>query len=69
MKYKTLDELAMLDPADLAKECNKASLFLLELRMKKAGNELKQTHSIRECRRYIAQIRTIESSRVTPELA
>jgi ribosomal protein L29 len=69
MKYKTLAELYELDAADLLKESRKASLHLLELRMKKSANELKQTHEIRECRRYIARIRTVESSRVVPELA
>lgn len=69
MKYKTLAELHELDAADLSKEAQKAAIHLLSLRMKKSANELKQTHEIRECRRYVAQIRTVESSRVSPEFA
>ncbi|EKD29538.1 MAG: hypothetical protein ACD_78C00366G0005 [uncultured bacterium (gcode 4)] len=57
--FKTPVELSALDAEGLAKELNKSERELFLLTMKHRANELKQTHTIRLYRKYIAGLHMI----------
>lgn len=57
--FKTPVELSALDAEGLAKELSKSERELFLLNMKHRANELKQTHTIRLYRKYIAGLHMI----------
>lgn len=59
---KALADLKKLDRSDLQAELLSAKKELFVLTMKKDLGELKQTHMIRQARKYIARISTFLSS-------
>ncbi len=63
LKLQEIKKLRELNEKDLKAELVKSSKGLFALRMKKELGELKQTHLIKALRRYIAQIKTIASSK------
>jgi ribosomal protein L29 len=58
-EMKDIASLAALDRADLVAELTLARKQLYLLKMKKAANELKQSHQITLYRTYVAQIQTM----------
>jgi|GEM_PF-4176150 len=58
--FKTPVELSTLDAEGLAKELAKSERELFLLNMKHRANELKQTHTIRLYRKYIALLQMTE---------
>ncbi len=63
LKLQELWKLIELNEKDLKAELIKSSKDLFVLRMKKELGELKQTHLIKILRRYIAQIKTVATSK------
>ena len=67
--FKTNDALARLDRAELREELKKVQAELYLLARKHADNELKQPHLLRECRRYVARVKTHDRALELSELA
>jgi len=63
LKLQDLKKLSSLNEKDLKAELVSSSKNLFTLRMKKQLGELKQTHLIKTLRRYIAQIKTVATSK------
>ncbi len=63
LKLQTLEKLNWLNEKDLRNELSRTSKELFTLKMKKELGELKQTHLIKAVRRYIAQVKTVASSK------
>lgn len=61
LKLKSREDLEKMKETELKKEFVSAEKRLYEMKMKKALNELKQTHLIKPLRRYIASIKTLSS--------
>jgi ribosomal protein L29 len=62
LKLKDSKELAKLDSGKLQEEIKSASKRMFELQAKLTINELKQTHLVKFLRKYIAQLKTLESA-------
>jgi large subunit ribosomal protein L29 len=63
LKMLDMDKLNELSEKDLKAALVKTSKDLFVLRMKKQLGELKQTHLIKALRRYIAQLKTVATSK------
>jgi large subunit ribosomal protein L29 len=63
LKLKEIEKLKELNEKDLKTELSKSSKDLFALKMKKELGELKQTHLIKAVRRYVAQVKTVASSK------
>lgn len=63
LKLQEITKLKDLNEKDLKAELVKTSKELYLLKMKKELGELKQTHLIKVLRRYVAQIKTVASSK------
>lgn len=63
LKIKKLENLREMEEKALKKEYKNSSEDLYVLKMKKELWEQKQTHLIKILRRYIAQIKTVASSK------
>lgn len=62
LKLKDSKKLKELDSKKLQEEIKNASKTMFELQAKLSVNELKQTHLVKFLRKYIAQLRTVESA-------
>ena len=65
-KESLLDRLRN-KPSDVLDEEGKLRKELLELRIKLASGQLKETHKIKEIRRSIAQLKTLNKEQETQE--
>lgn len=63
LKLQELGKLNDLDEKALRAELTRTSKDLFTLKMKKELGELKQTHLIKVLRRYIAQVKTVATSK------
>jgi large subunit ribosomal protein L29 len=63
LKLKELGKLIELNDKELRAELTRSSKELFSLRMKKEVGELKQTHLIKTLRRYVAQIKTVATTK------
>lgn len=63
LKLLDLEKLNLLSDADLKKELHISEKKYFTIRMKKQLGEVKQTHTIKFLRRYIAKIKTIASAK------
>jgi ribosomal protein L29 len=61
-KESLLDRLRS-KPADSVDEEGKLRKELLELRIQHSSGQLKETHKIREIRKYIAQLKTLNKEK------
>jgi large subunit ribosomal protein L29 len=59
LKLLDIEKLNSLNEADLKKELNTSEKKYFTIKMKKELGEVKQTHTIKFLRRYIARIKTI----------
>ena len=65
-KESLLDKLRS-KPTDVVDEEGKLRKELLELKIKHASGQLKETHKIREIRRSIAQLKTLNKEKEAQE--
>lgn len=63
LKLKELGKLIELNDKELRAELTRSSKELFSLRMKKEVGELKQTHLIKTLRKYVAQIKTVATTK------
>jgi large subunit ribosomal protein L29 len=58
-ELKPVTDLRLMGYSDLTTQLLELRRFQFQLRLAKSSGELKQTHQIKNLRRYIAQIKTI----------
>lgn len=63
LKLLEISKLKEMSTEDLTKEEKRASKDLFVITMKLKVGELKQTHLVKALRRYVAQIKTIATSK------
>ena len=63
LKLQKIEKLNELSDKDLKAEIARSSKDLYTLKMQKQLGELKQTHLIKALRRYIAQLKTVATSK------
>jgi large subunit ribosomal protein L29 len=63
LKLLDIEKLNSLNEVDLKKELNTSEKKYFTIKMKKELGEVKQTHSIKFLRRYIARLKTIANTK------